>query len=171
MKQQEWHFTDKSTWGDGEWMSEPDKMQWTDEATGLPCLIVRGPSGALCGYVGVSSSHPAFEKDFSDVDVSCHGGLTFADKCSGTEHGICHKVEDGEDDNVWWLGFDCYHGCDIGPGAEARYRAKGIRSLHDSDAKYRTVDYVKREVTRLAEQLKAIATQPHAASAKAEAQL
>lgn len=51
---------DKSQWGDGPWQSEPDKIQWQDEATGLPCLIVRGPVGALCGYVGVPKTHPAY---------------------------------------------------------------------------------------------------------------
>lgn len=50
---------DKSGWGEGPWQSEPDKMQWQHEATRLPCLIVRGPMGALCGYVGISEAHPA----------------------------------------------------------------------------------------------------------------
>lgn len=44
---------DKSGWARGVWDSEPDKIQWQDAETGLPCLIVRGPVGALCGYVGV----------------------------------------------------------------------------------------------------------------------
>ena len=50
---------DKTSWGQGPWMSEPDKLQWQDEATGLPCLIVRGSSGSWCGYVGVHPYHPA----------------------------------------------------------------------------------------------------------------
>lgn len=49
---------DKSTWGDGPWQHEPDKVQWTDEATGLPCLAVRNRFGAWCGYVGVDEDHP-----------------------------------------------------------------------------------------------------------------
>lgn len=52
---------DKSQWGDGPWQLEPDRKQWRDEATGLPCLIVRHPSmGQLCGYVGVYPGHPAY---------------------------------------------------------------------------------------------------------------
>lgn len=51
---------DKTGWGPGPWNDEPDKRQWQDEATGLPCLIVRGPVGALCGYVGVPPDHPAY---------------------------------------------------------------------------------------------------------------
>lgn len=60
MKTQEWSdYVDKSAWGDGAWQSEPDKKQWKDPTTGLPCLIVRGSHGGWCGYVGVSPSHPA----------------------------------------------------------------------------------------------------------------
>lgn len=62
----EYRFRDKSSWGDGPWQSEPDKKQWRDEATGLPCLIVRGPSGALCGYVGIAEGHPYFGKSYDD---------------------------------------------------------------------------------------------------------
>lgn len=51
---------DKTNWGAGDWQKEPDKVQWQDEETGLPCLIVRGPTGALCGYVGVPQGHPAY---------------------------------------------------------------------------------------------------------------
>ena len=50
---------DKSGWNDGPWFDEPDKRQWPDAATGLPCILVRGPSGAWCGYVGMPPTHPA----------------------------------------------------------------------------------------------------------------
>lgn len=53
-----WTNADKDEWGVGEWTREPDKVQWKDAATGLDCLILRGPIGALCGYVGVQASHP-----------------------------------------------------------------------------------------------------------------
>ena len=82
MKTIEYTYRDKSSWGDGPWQSEPDKIQWLDEATGLPCLIVRGPVGALCGYVGVPEGHPHFEQKYDDVDVRVHGGLTFASFCA-----------------------------------------------------------------------------------------
>lgn len=78
MEALEYRTVDKSNWGNGPWQNEPDKCQWRDEATGLPCLIVRGPSGALCGYVGVSEGHPAFGKDYDSVAADVHGGLTFA---------------------------------------------------------------------------------------------
>jgi hypothetical protein len=120
---------DKSEWGDGPWQNEPDKIQWRDEATGLPCLVNRGPSGAWCGYVGVPPSHPAYEVDYDDVyelaggypdgydRISVHGGLTYSRHCAHgpEESSICHVPEPGEPDNVWWLGFDCAHSGDLAP--------------------------------------------------------
>ena len=35
----------------GEWDNEPDKAHWVKH--NLDCLIVRGPTGALCGYVSL----------------------------------------------------------------------------------------------------------------------
>lgn len=59
MKTREWFGTwDKSDWGDGAWQSEPDKVQWRDEATGAPCLALRAEvTGAWCGYVGIPKGH------------------------------------------------------------------------------------------------------------------
>lgn len=82
MKTIEYHYIDKSTWGDGPWQTEPDKVQFQDEATGLPCLVVRGPvTGAWCGYVGITEGHPEFGKDYHEIKlpVGVHGGLTFSD--------------------------------------------------------------------------------------------
>jgi hypothetical protein len=150
MERIEYITIDKSTWGEGAWQSEPDKVQWQDEATGYPCLIVRGPSGALCGYVGISSQHPYFECDYGDCDVDVHGGLTFANKCSHGDEcdSICHKVSAGENDNVWWLGFDCAHSGDVCPEHNNR----------SQNAVYRSRAYVTAEVESLAKQLAAMAT-------------
>lgn len=147
----EYRTIDKSSWPRGAWDSEPDKRQWLDEATGLPCLIVRnGPElGALCGYVGVPKGHPAHGKEYDDVSVDVHGGLTFASGCShgAEDREICHKVEPGEPDDVWWLGFDCAHLGDVCPGMQRYAR---LSYGHDT---YKDFDYVVREVQRLAKQL------------------
>lgn len=169
---------DKSGWPPGPWMNEPDRKQWMDEETKLPCLIVRnGGAGNLCGYVGVPPSHPLYGKCYSDrvkvVDLNaiqntseakpyvawfcealrepdgtvgvdsildCHGGITYAAKCIGR---ICHKVDPGEPDDVWWLGFDCAHCDDLSPGADPMFRG----------GMYRDVDYVAGECRKLAKQL------------------
>lgn len=182
-------YVDKSSWARGPWDDEPDKMQFTDEATSLPCLIVRGPAGALCGYVGVAKGHPLHEVHYGDecpalaealekrkeqplgdnpglgLMLACltgdlspradcvldvHGGITFSDRCQDNGK-ICHEVCEGEDDNVWWLGFDCNHSGDMAPSYAGRYTAF-------TDGSYRDLAYVKREIAKLASQLAEIAS-------------
>lgn len=156
METKEYTFIDKSLWGVGPWSTEPDKIQFSDEATGLPCLIVRTPhSGHLCGYVGVAEGHPYFGKDYDHAECEVHGGLTFADFCQekSKEHGICHIPGPGEPDRVWWLGFDCAHGGDASPARQSRELLKLY--VRDSSDVYRTVAYVRGECAKLAAQLKA----------------
>lgn len=163
MEAKQWTTVDKSGWKmRGEWDDEPDKMQWQDEATGLPCLIVRGPSGALCGYVGVSEGHKFYGTDYNDVMFDCgedgdpypeaHGGLTFSDFCADTnDHSryICHIPGPGEPDRVWWLGFDCAHSGDLCPS----YSRIGFSEGYDT---YRNVAYVKNYCRKLAAQLASV---------------
>lgn len=153
MQTKEYTTKDKSTWGEGPWQNEPDKMQFMTEQ-GFPALIVRNHGGALCGYVGVPQSHPWFGIGYDDVDVDVHGGLTFANHCSPNgneaEH-ICHIVEDGEDDRVWWLGFDCAHSGDKAPAMDATYKKWNMLMRGDE---YRTIEYVKNQIALLAQQVK-----------------
>lgn len=85
MQTREWQLLDKSTWGEGPWQQEPDKKQWTDSETGYACMIFRAPvTGALCGYVGVPISHPAYGLGYDTKllrELEAHGGLTFANGC------------------------------------------------------------------------------------------
>lgn len=143
---------DKKTWGTGEWIAEPDRKEWKDAATGLSCLAKRNmSSGAWCGYVAVPPGHAAHGKDYDDVDARVHGGLTYANKCSGE---ICHAAEPGEPDDVWWLGFDCAHYQDYIPAMRARDRARGWGD-RGCDT-YRNLPYVETECTDLAKQLAAM---------------
>jgi hypothetical protein len=135
----------------GPWQTEPSKMQWVDAATSLPCLIVRGPLGQLCGYAGVYPGHPWHGRHYEAVDADVHGGLTFSDKCQPTKdhsRGICHIPEPGTSDNVWWFGFDCAHLCDVVPGMI------GLSIRERERGKYRDVGYVANEVRSLAAQLR-----------------
>lgn len=177
METLEYRTIDKSAWGDGPWQSEPDKRQWRDDATGLPCLIVRNPSGGnLCGYVGVPASHPFHgigygdraptlpcgEYCSDDHHYSCspsavtevHGGLTFSDGCrhgGDPSKGICHVPGSGEPDDIWWFGFDCAHCDDLSPGYLSRYP-----SHRDPTDIYRDAAYVATECASLARQLAAL---------------
>jgi hypothetical protein len=157
---------DKIEWGDGPWMNEPDKEQWCDPATGLPCLLKRNMFGSLCGYVGVSEGHPWFGVHRNDIDdeISVHGGLTYSDFCEeGDEaHTICHVTEPGEPDRLWWLGFDCGHAWDIQPGLMIYSRSTpALEELMDhlleSGATYKPVGYVKRQCAELAAQVRQVA--------------
>lgn len=147
---------ERAKWGPGPWDTEPDHEQWYDEATGLPCMIHRGPVGALCGYVGVYPDHSWHGTDYAgctktppcedtrcqhspDASVRVHGGITYAAECSGE---LCHVPREGEPE-VWWFGFDCSHAGDYAPSLS--------RFTGDT---YRTLDYVKEQCAALAAQLK-----------------
>lgn len=171
MRTIEYTTIDKTNWGAGPWMNEPDKKQFVDPETGYPCLIKRHPtSGHLCGYVGVMQGHPSFGQSYSDAKgangewLEVHGGLTYAAFCQDTKNeceGICHVVEDGEDERVWWLGFDCAHCGDKSPGHP--------RWFGDHDEFYKDIRYVERECASLARQLKDAAdAQPIAAASFSE---
>ena len=135
---------DKSTWGDGPWQDEPDKKRWRDESTGYPCEIFRNYEvGNLCGYVGVPHNHPAFKQDYETVDVHCHGGLTYS--------GFDKEVVPGEEERVWWLGFDCGHFGDTMPGIAAHI---SLEKLRDTQSRYKDFSYVEIECRELAKQLK-----------------
>jgi hypothetical protein len=68
---------------------------------------------------------------------------------------ICHLPEPDEPDRVWWLGFDCAHSGDIAPAYD-RNRYGGIFG----DGSYKRLDYVKRQVESLAEQLTRATAEP-----------
>jgi hypothetical protein len=146
---------DKSAWGEGPWQSEPDRLEWKDEKTGLPCLIVRTGNGHLCGYVAVPPGHPlhglGYDACYDKADINVHGGLTYAEACQGK---ICHVPEPGEPDNVWWIGFDCAHSGDLSPGPRALLRQRGLPiASYEWNDQYRTVEYVKQECKKLASQV------------------
>jgi hypothetical protein len=105
----------RERWAPGPWDDEPDKVQFPDPETGLPCLAVRGPMGSWCGYVGVGPQHPWYRKDYStcctlptpcgesycghspEAMTRVHGGITFS--------GACHESGRGE----WAKWRDSYH--------------------------------------------------------------
>jgi len=145
---------DKSTWLRGVWDNEPDKIQWQDETTGLPCLIVRGPHGALCGYVGVAPGHPLFEQSGDDLDA--HGGITYGATCqegANESKGICHKPGAGEPDHVYWFGFDCAHAGDFCPKFDTNL---GAPTGWGEPVTYRDIPYVEGQCRDLARQLVAV---------------
>jgi hypothetical protein len=157
-------YIDRSRWASGPWDNEPDRVEWRDEATGLPCLLRRGNPhiGAWCGYVAMPPGHPWHGAEYDDIDVRVHGGLTFSGPCDegdGTDR-ICHVPLPGESDNVWWLGFDCGHGMDLKPGMaafeaemEQTYGPQLIRAMSTLRGEvYRDLDYARRQCELIAQQ-------------------
>jgi hypothetical protein len=145
---------DKTEWGPGPWMDEPDEERWVDEETGLDCLILRNRLGALCGYVGVSSSHPFHGLNFGMCPIRCgknkcehsperrlevHGGLTY----SGAFQDALGRFT-----RSWWFGFDCTHPGDLAPSM-LRYGAT-------NNSTYRDRAFVEQEIRKLARQLVAM---------------
>jgi hypothetical protein len=148
------------------WQTEPDKLQWYDDTTGMACLIVRNHSGALCGYAGVEPGHPWHRLAYHDCsqggcdDACCdawcehqpqtliqvHGGLTYSAGCQ-EDTEICHVPAEGRSGHVWWFGFDCAHYGDLIPGVVDLY----------SFRTYRDIAYVRAEVVSLARQLAELA--------------
>lgn len=95
--------------GYGEWVEESDLFEF--EYLGYHAIIVRvfkkEPfakelayfGGHFCGYVRIPDEHPFFRKQ--DIDLDCHGGLTFNE--AHEEH---------------WVGYDCGHSGDFIPTME-----------------------------------------------------
>lgn len=159
METKEYTTIDRSGWPSGEWDGEPDKVQWQDEETGLPCLAVRNRSGAWCGYVGVAEGHPWFKQSYDDVLVECHGGPTFSDFCqphTSEADSICHVPGVGEPDRIWWIGFDCNHGYDWTPRSAMMERDRGYPFTRAVCEVYRTLQYVKNECRSIACQAKEV---------------
>lgn len=123
----------------GPWNTEPDWAEFEHE--GLPCMLLRGPSGAWSGYVHVPPYNPVW-REYQDDDgyfywpFDVHGGITW----TGSRAWSDGKV-------LFTLGFDCNHSHDGSPEDLRRdWRLKGG---------YRTLEYAMSEACSLAEQVSA----------------
>ena len=168
-------FVKRDGWAPGPWDSEDDRYEWRTVA-GLTGLIIRGPLGALCGYVGVEPGHVAYGRSWDSADsyergedgtidydrpkdnpvrdLEVHGGVTYAEHCAGQ---ICHVPAPGEPEHLWWIGFDCAHAHDVSPESDAYWARLGQPSMRYDHSSYRDVAYVRAEVESLSAQLAALA--------------
>ena len=153
----------------GEWDSEPDEREFTSH--GLRCVVRRMThSGHLCGYVGVTKTHPWYEKHYN---VSVKASKELIERIVNVEKiGVINllcadrDVETGMFDlcllvdvhggltfssmgkgtylpkGLWWFGFDCAHCDDLQP--QLSFSLGGV---------YRTCEYVEGECVSLARQL------------------
>jgi len=71
------------------------------EYKGFRCIVTFGYLGTRYGYVGVSKDNECYECDYINLDVDCHGGLTYSGGGTGSEYPV--------KSDLWWFGFDCNH--------------------------------------------------------------
>jgi hypothetical protein len=148
---------DRSGWPAGPWNDEPDKVQWRDAATSMPCVAKRASQfGHWCGYVGVAPTHPLHGKEYDDLDIAVHGGLTFAAGCQDgpPAQTVCHVPDAGEPEHLWWFGFDCAHCDDYSPydAQRAKERPETFWRINGA-SQYRDLRYVQAQCANLARQL------------------
>lgn len=149
--------------GEGEWVNEADEIIF--EYNGYRCQIhrifVREPytkeeawfGGHLCGYVYIPSEHVYFQKDYNDMEIECHGGLTYSDF---------------DDKGQYKIGFDCAHLGDYTPSTEHlkntlpelmeikkeyEYLKKGIEDHWLFNTKYRNIEFCMSECCSIVDQL------------------
>ena len=100
------------------------EKEW--EAYGFKCKVIFVRQSHRCGYVGIPKGHVAYDKDYTDLPIEVHGGLTYG--------------QFGED-GLKWFGFDCAHAGD----ATAHF------SLEEGDH-FWTLDEVVEETEKMAKQ-------------------
>ncbi len=150
--------------GEGEWVNEADRCQF--EYKGYECEVCRNfikepyakeehySGGNLCGYVKIPLELKLYEKK-SDLDLNCHGGITFNE-----------LFEFGEEKQNW-IGFDCAHSCDYIPSIELFKKTdpemikfkemfpypKEFADITLFNPEYRDMDYCIEECKKIVDQL------------------
>ncbi|MCK5600376.1 hypothetical protein KAR91_00800 [Candidatus Pacearchaeota archaeon] len=83
------------------------KKDWV--FAGLRCRVLDSPVASYNGYVALTKDHPDHGKDYDDIRVNVHGGLTFSQHGSDDER-------DGEvlfpNESLYWVEFDTAHSGD-----------------------------------------------------------
>ena len=109
------------------------------EYKGYQGLILRGPMfGALCGYVGLPEGHDYYGMYFEEIPIDAYGGLNFSEPGDGILRP----------EGYYWIGFDCGHAMDIAP-------CFGDPIYNFPGATYKDIDFVKDQIKRMIDLLKA----------------
>ena len=69
---------------------------------GLRCRVLAGPFKNYNGYVALTENHSCYQKEYYNIDVDVHGGLTFGGQ--GNDNSLHFP-----DSKVYWVGFDTSH--------------------------------------------------------------
>lgn len=60
---------------------------------GYTCYVLFLDGGYRCGYVEIPNNHRLYNKGYGEININCHGGLTFGEFVN----------------HVYTIGFDCAH--------------------------------------------------------------
>ena len=143
-------------WDDGEWVNEPDFIEF--EYEGFDCQVLRTFAfehtgdmfgGHLCGYVCIPESHPYHGINFFDLkapDIEVHYGITY------------NQIRDEK----YWIGFDCAHSSDITPSMERYKRQNNIlkelpdhfKNLPMFNTTYKNISFAIGECKSIVDQIK-----------------
>lgn len=63
-------------------------------------------------YIKIPKNHKYYKKDYEEIDLEVHGGLTYSSKCLG--------INENEKIEGWFLGWDYAH-CEDYTGYEEMY--------------------------------------------------
>ena len=123
---------------------------------GFRCVILGIYMGHRCGYIAIPKGHELYGKDYDEIDISVHGGLTYASYSEG-EYPV--KSEK----SVYWIGFDCAHymdGRDLELIKSFGEDDIDVKNMLELERKYpiggeiRTVEYVENELIEMVNQIK-----------------
>ena len=104
----------------------------------MKCEIIRNHIGVLCGYVYITKLLKEHKMNLTDIDISCHGGLTYSE--------YRHKY--------LVIGFDCGHHTDIIPSLKSYNSTENIFIFRSNDdVTYKTMKYVEYQLISIVEQL------------------
>jgi hypothetical protein len=151
-------WLDRTGWDVGPWDDEPDRAEWEDPATGLPCLALRhSVYGIWCGYVAVPPGHRWHGRTLDDLPEGLDSDVNFAEPCMDDadvprRDRVCHVPAPGEPDDVWWFGFDCGHAFEVKPHEPLSKILGDFPNYGGFERTYRTLDYVRDRCARLASQ-------------------
>lgn len=123
---------------------------------GYPCVVLFTRMAFRNGYVGLPKTSMFYGKNYGDIPVCCHGGLTYG-----------KKYLYGQDDkDTWWVGFDCGHfgdGFDLEKANEyfeyneevkgLLFSLRKLHSIENNEYEFRTLGYVKENCKQIVDQI------------------
>ena len=126
------------------------------EYKGFPCVVIMQAGCFRTGYVGIPKTHEKYGIHYNNLDIDCHGGLTYSN----------NTLIFQDDKDTWWIGFDTAHYGDGKDFESARELFKDypktleqishleeVENMFPTYDMYASLDYCKNECMKIVEQL------------------